>query len=89
MNPVIDGQLPPVPINAWGAFFEHFDREIAEGRETPESVRQILKKSCRDDMNAHLRRCVRTLVIPAVRGWLENLQQSNVPFWAKKWRGQR
>ncbi|UHC82326.1 Lar family restriction alleviation protein [Pseudomonas sp. NIBR-H-19] len=56
MNPIIDGQLPPAPIDAWGAFFEHFDKEIAEGRETQESVRRIHERAHDLDWDARLRR---------------------------------
>lgn len=55
MNPAIGGQMPPPPIDAWGAFFEHFDKEIAEGRETQESVRRIHERAHDLDRGARLR----------------------------------
>jgi hypothetical protein len=56
MKPLINGQIPPPPANAWGAFFEWVDGEVAAGRETPESAREILECASRLDMDAQARR---------------------------------
>ena len=55
MNSMIDEQMPPPPIDAWGAFFEHFDKEIAAGRETQESVRAIHERAHDLDWEARFR----------------------------------
>lgn len=101
MNPVIDGQLPPAPIDAWGAFFEHFDKEIAEGRETEASVHRIHEQAHSLDWEAHMKkyRCVPPAVIVRCNSFEAAMDRmvseirlsmvSKAPFWAKKWRGQR
>ena len=105
MNPVIDGQLPPAPIDAWGAFFEHFDNEIAAGRETQESVRAIHERAHDLDWDAQMRKygCAPPSFSDACDGFqkvmdyiraeiatgLASMEKNKSPFWAKKWRGQR
>ena len=55
MTLLISDQMPPPPVDAWGAFFEHFDNEIAAGRETQESVRRIHERACNLDWEARFR----------------------------------
>lgn len=56
MKPLVDGKMPPPPIDAWGAFFEYFDGEIAAGRETQESVRLIHERAHDLDWDAQMRK---------------------------------
>lgn len=55
MTLLIGEQMPPPPFDAWGAFFEHFDKEIAAGRETQESVRRIHERACNLEWEARFR----------------------------------
>lgn len=98
-------QLPPPPIDAWGAFFEYFDKEIAEGRETQESVHRIHNQAFSLDWEAHTKKygCVPPSFSDACDGFqkvmdyiraeirreIQSSMVSKTPFWAKKWRGQR
>ena len=67
MISMIDGQMPPPPIDAWGAFFEHFDKEIAAGRETQESVRAIHEHAHNLDLEARLREVEEPAAIEPVK----------------------
>ena len=67
MNSMIDEQMPSPPIDAWGAFFEHFDKEIAAGRETQESVRAIHEQAHNLDWEARLREVEKPVAIEPIK----------------------
>lgn len=67
-------QMPPPPFDAWGAFFEHFDKEIAACRETQESVRRIHERAANLDWQARFRAVDDSAVVVtlvAERDWLK------------------
>lgn len=96
---------PTPPIDAWGAFFEHMDREVAEGRETEASVKALVEQSTSADLSAAFRRAspetpkdwirqlltemARVIVRQTIQELQSEAQNRKAPFWAKKWRGQQ
>ena len=67
MTLLISDQMPPPPVDAWGAFFEHFDNEIAAGRETQESVRAIHEHAHNLDWEARRREVEKPAAIEPIK----------------------